>query len=205
VPEIFRPSGNRPLRYCVIDGERIRAELQEVTAAFGSVNAFVKSAVSTQIDCVKDIRVACNINITSGGGSYRWHYDRNRITAILYLNAVDGGATECYPRYRLWLGRRLQHWRLQQVLDRLLQLSWIRKTLGRQVLVQPAAGRLLLMRADRCLHSVRPVCGETERINIVMSFDIMGCESPTAPALNGYLYEQGIKLSGDPNYARNVF
>jgi hypothetical protein len=40
-------------------------------------------------------------NITPPGGEYRWHYDRNAATAILYLNEVPGGETEMFPNYRL--------------------------------------------------------------------------------------------------------
>lgn len=35
------------------------------------------------------------------GGEYRWHYDRNAVTAILYLNEVPGGETEIFPNFRL--------------------------------------------------------------------------------------------------------
>jgi hypothetical protein len=36
---------------------------------------------------------------------YRWHYDRNAVTGILYLNEVSGGETEMYSGCRIYLGR----------------------------------------------------------------------------------------------------
>ncbi|HET8840930.1 MAG TPA: hypothetical protein VFN35_05650 [Ktedonobacteraceae bacterium] len=40
-----------------------------------------------------------NGNIMLAGGEYRWHYDQNTITALLYPNKGDGGEIEFYPNY----------------------------------------------------------------------------------------------------------
>ncbi len=49
-------------------------------------------------------------------------YDRNAVTAILYLNTVSGGETEMYPEYRIHLGKR-KGARFQKWLDVLLQVE----------------------------------------------------------------------------------
>ena len=49
---------------------------------------------------IEDAVAARNINVTPPGGEYRWHYDRNAVTAIIYLNEVPGGETEIFANYR---------------------------------------------------------------------------------------------------------
>jgi hypothetical protein len=58
------------------------------------------------------------------------------------------------------------------------------------------------MRGDRCLHSVRPVTSDTERINVILSFDRPGTDFAVQDGLDAYLYEPEAEadVSGDPNY-----
>ncbi len=198
VPVIERAAGQRPLHYAVIDGERIRAHLPEVLVLYESVNRWVNAVNGQPLVPLDDTKVACNINITAPGGAYRWHYDRNAVTAILYLNAVEGGETECYPGYRILLRGGQARW--QRLLDRLLQMRLLRRVFGRHVVIAPTPGRLLLMRGNRCLHSVRPVSGDYDRINLVMSYDVHGARYAVADDLNAYLYQQDATSRGDPNY-----
>lgn len=201
VPNIYRPAGDRPLNYSVIDGERITESFPELLKLYESVIGFVRTIDGAEeVAPLGDTRVACNVNITASGGTYRYHYDRNAFTAILYLNDTDGGETECYPNYRIDL-RPTNHAGIQQKLDQLLQTRVLRIVSGKQILVKPEPGKLLVMRGDRCLHSVRPVLGDRERINVVMAYDHPNCgESFVSEDLDGYLYQQQHVVNGDPNY-----
>lgn len=199
VPEIYRNAGDRPLRYRVIDGECIKRHLPEVTEIFRNVSEFINQISSENFVPLNSEKVACNINIMNSGGTYRWHYDRNAVTAILYLNEATGGETECYPNYRIFL-KNVRFSRLQQWLDSLLQINFVRKIFGKQLVCEPRAGRMLIMRGDRCLHSVRPLTGQGERINIIMSFDVPDAEFAVANQLDSYLYSQTSAPSTDPNY-----
>ncbi len=106
-----------------------------------------------------------------------------------------------YPNYRILLEdpRRV---RLQSLLDRALQLRVIRGAFGKKVVVEPRPGRLVVMRANRCWHSVRGVRGSSERINVILSYDVPGAEYPMERGLDTYLYTQEKTASSDPNYAR---
>jgi hypothetical protein len=199
VPEIYREAGERPLRYRVIDGECIKRYLPEVLEIYRNVNDLINQIAGERLVPLNSEKVACNINIMNGGGTYRWHYDRNAVTAILYLNEATGGETECYPNYRIFL-KNVRFSRLQQLLDRFLQIGFVRRIFGKQLICAPRAGRMLIMRGDRCLHSVRPLIGRGERINIIMSFDTPGAEFAVADQLDSYLYTQTSAHSADPNY-----
>lgn len=199
VPKIYRPAGQRPLNYSVIDGERISQHLPELLELYQKVIRCLQAVGEPQVKPLDDLRVACNVNITANGGTYRYHYDRNGITAILYLNETIGGETECYPNYRLdWRTRK--HAYIQCRLDQLLQTRALRLLFGKQTLVRPEPGKLLVMRGNRCLHSVRPVLGERERVNVVMAYDYANSESTVSEELNRYLYEDQRVQSADPNY-----
>lgn len=199
LPEIHRPLRGRSLRYSVIDGEQIAQSFPQLEDLYRQILLLAQQKSGLELEPMRQKKVAININITRPGGEYRWHYDRNALTAILYLNAVDGGITEMYPGYRCLLKGRA-HSRWQERLDRLWMAAPLRRCFGRKLRVAPGAGRLLLMRGDRCLHSVSGVEGKEDRINIIFSYDEVGALHPQEEALNDYLYTPKELKASDPNY-----
>ncbi len=199
LPEIHRPVRGRSLRYSVIHGEQIAESFPKLEVLYRGIQTIAEEKSGLRLEPMRQRKVAININITPRGGEYRWHYDRNALTAILFLNAVEGGITEMYPGYRWALnGRTHSVW--QERLDRLLMMSPLRRCFGRKVAVTPAPGRLLLMRGDRCLHSVTAVRGTADRINVIFSYDEVGTTHPQEEGLNDYLYTAKELGGSDPNY-----
>ncbi len=199
LPEIYRASGDRPLHYSVIDGERIGEDLPDLVSIYRRVNDLVNEVMAEPHEPLADRRVGLNVNVTPSGGTYRWHYDRNAVTAILYLNAVPGGETEIYPNYRLFMeGTRYSG--LQRFTDRVMELRQVRTIFGKLQRIAPAPGLLVAMLGNRCLHSVRPVLGDTDRINVIMSYDRPGAQFDVASKLDRYLYETNADSQNDPNY-----
>src|SRR6266404_4392987 len=199
LPLIDRQERGRSLRYMVIDGERIHRDLPEFEELYADVNGVVDRLAGLALRPLGNRGAGVNVNITPPGGEYRWHYDRNAVTAILYLNESDGGETEMYPNYRVHLGR-WKHTRAQRWLDAPLRRDLVTRLFGRKLVVAPHAGRLLAMRGDRCLHSVRPVEGAGERINVVMTFDLPGAVFHVEKNLDPYLYSRDTAPVFDPNY-----
>jgi predicted 2-oxoglutarate/Fe(II)-dependent dioxygenase YbiX len=67
--------------------------------------------------------------------------------------------------------------------------------------IAPAAGRMVVMNGDRCLHSVRRVERGT-RIALVFAYDFAGrTVAATGAELDRYLYTSETTRR-DPNYAR---
>lgn len=201
LPEIYRPARGRELRYQVIDGKQIQAELPAIWDLYiGKVNRQIDRATLGRLVPLENVRAGVNVNIMQPGqSSYRWHYDRTSVTSILYLNDVEGGETELYPNYRVLLKNR-KNLRLQQMLDRLIQVSALRDAVRQMVRISPKAGRLVMMRGDRCWHSVRSVGGDRERINLILAYDRPGAAFPAEEGLDAYLYTQDEQRSADPNY-----
>lgn len=104
LPLIVRKDGDRALRYRVIDGNAIHASLPVLTKLYDDVRRLVQQR-DPCLEPVANRMARMNVNLTPFGGEYRWHYDRNAVTAILFLNAVDGGETEMYPNFRIRLAR----------------------------------------------------------------------------------------------------
>ena len=196
LPVITRPTVPRPLCYSVIDGYQILDSLPQIQRLHEKTTRLIKRMFGDRIEPLADQQVACNVNITHPGGSYRYHYDRNAVTAILYLNETSGGETECYPDHRL----QVRSTDLQRAMDRVFTNEVFRWIFARQVLVRPRTGRLLVMRGNRCLHSVREVSGSTHRINLVMSYDVKGAQYANSDQLNSYLYNVEAGPPEDPNY-----
>src|SRR5262245_3405214 len=182
----------------VIDGSRIGEALPQLAGLLPRVEAKLEEICGRKLVPIGDSQAALNVNITPPGGEYRWHYDRNAITALLYLNEVPGGETELYPNYRLVVNGGA-HPALQAPLDRLLQAGPILHIFGRLTVFAPKRGTLLVMRGNRTLHSVGRVEGDRDRVNLVMAYDEPGASS-ARQALNQYLYSAGEKSGQDPNY-----
>lgn len=195
---IHRTVRGRPLHYKVINGQQIERDIPEIDQFYRQLTDFVRNISSDGMVPLKDKLVGVNVNVTPAGGTYRWHYDRNAVTVLVYLNEVNGGEIEVYPLFRIYLKGNgpafLQRW-----LDWLVQLSVVRQLFGRKIVVKPAQGRMVVIRGNRCLHSVRPVQDERERVNIVMAFDNYEEQDLSKQALDQYLYSQK-PVSSDPNY-----
>ena len=198
VPEVYRKVRGRSLHYFVIDGHQVEQHLPAIWRLYEQVNDVVDKTSGQALEPLENRRVGANVNITPPGGEYRWHYDRNAVTAIIYLNEVQGGETELYPHFRLRLKRRYSA--LQRWLDRLLQTAPVRRLFGRHVMVAPRRGSIVLMKGNTCLHSVRPVGGEADRINIILAYDEPGAHFAIEKNLDTYLYTKAEQASADPNY-----
>ena len=199
LPVIYRREAERSLNYKVIDGDQVREHFPQLMCMYLSVNRLGSETTSLDLVPLSNQTTTVNINITSRGGEYRWHYDRNAVTAIIFLNVVAGGEIEMYPNYRLHLGSR-KHTRFQRWLDSLLRLKVVLRYFGKKVSLAPREGMMIIMRGDKCLHSVRAVEGSVDRLNIVMTFDLPGARFPQALDLDPYLYSRKATPSFDPNY-----
>lgn len=199
LPLIERQVRERSLRYKVVDGRIITDALPEIDDVTKRVEDALDRTCGVGLKPIDDAVAARNINVTPPGGEYRWHYDRNAATAIIYLNQVPGGETEIFANYRLLIrGGRYQ--RIQRWLDDLLRLRIVRQLFGHQRLVEPRRGTLVIMRGNTTLHSVRAVLGTEDRIAVVLAYDYPG-RGNQRNALNSYLYTSATPSPGDPNYS----
>jgi 2OG-Fe(II) oxygenase superfamily len=199
LPLIERQVRERSLRYKVVDGHIIAEALPDIDDVTTRVEEALERICGPGLLPIEDSVAARNINVTPPGGEYRWHYDRNAATAIIYLNEVPGGETEIFPNFRL-LFRGGRHQRIQQRLDDIVRLRFVRRLFGHQRLVVPRQGTLLIMRGNTTLHSVRAVLGTEDRIAIVLAYDFPG-RGNQRNALNSYLYTSASPAEGDPNYS----
>jgi hypothetical protein len=195
---IERRVRERSLRYKVVDGLRITEALPEIDEVTKRVEEALERTCGPGLVPIEDSVAARNINVTPPGGEYRWHYDRNAATALIYLNEVPGGETEIFPNFRILLGDG-HYERIQRLLDDLLRLRVVRRLFGHQRLVEPRRGTLLIMRGNTTLHSVRAVLGKEDRIAIVLAYDFPG-HGHQRNELNSYLYTSALPAKGDPNY-----
>jgi hypothetical protein len=197
-PYVIRRAHGRDLRYQVIDGARVTDAFPGVRQLLARMDRTVAAVCARRMVRLGG-QVGVNINITPFGGSYRWHYDRCPVTAMVYLNAVSGGEIDLYPGYRMPCGP-FAGTTLQRYVDGIgasPAARWLAR--GRHVVLSPRPGRLLVIRGDRCLHSVREVGDGPDRINLVVSYSVPGTEQ-ALPDLDTYLYSDSPVCRSDPNY-----
>ena len=201
LPLIKRRMSGRSLDYQVMDGKFIQQHLHDVGALAPLIIQRAQSLCKNRIHSLRNSTAAINVNILHKGGEYRWHYDRNAITAILYLNEVEGGETELLPNSRIHLGplKRsfLQRWLDQRLINKMTQDGE-----PNLIKIAPKAGRLIIMKGDSCLHSVNAVVSDTARYNLVFSFDSKETSRQAKKNLDPYLYTVEKSPSFDPNYNR---
>jgi 2OG-Fe(II) oxygenase superfamily len=198
IPEIKRLCKDRSLDYGVIDGIKIKDHLPAITRIAEEIQQEIIQILNVEVRPITD-RAAVNVNVTRQRGEYRWHYDRNDISAILYLNSISGGELEFYSNYRFLL-EGSNNGRLQQALDRLVQSKMIRNLFGKKTTLHPEPGMLLIFDGIRTLHSVAPVLSDEERICIVFAFDRADSTSKKNYSLDSYLYSENEWKDSDPNY-----
>ncbi|MGC2485118.1 MAG: 2OG-Fe(II) oxygenase [Acidimicrobiales bacterium] len=199
LPLVERRVRERSLRYKVVDGKIIADALPDIDDLTTRVEDALLRVCGPGLEPIDDSLAARNINVTPPGGEYRWHYDRNAVTAIIYLNEVPGGETEIYPNFRL-LVRGGRYQRLQRRLDDAVRLRLVRRLFGHLRQVEPHQGTMLIMRGNKTLHSVREVLGNQDRLAVVLAFDFPG-QRHRRQELNSYLYTSAPSSEeGDPNY-----
>lgn len=123
---------------------------------------------------INDAAIGVNINITERSGQISFHYDRNEVTGVLYLQGCTGGELECYPHYRVLLPNRYI-WYVKPF-QRFFDLIWrtplaLWVVRGRREVIEAKPGRLVMMRGWLALHRVRPVEPGANRIAGVFCYD----------------------------------
>ena len=123
---------------------------------------------------INDSAIGLNCNITERSGVLSFHYDRNEVTGVLYLQECNGGALECYPHFRFLLPHRYS-WPVKQ-LQRVFHVLWrtpvaLWLARKRREFILPKAGRLVVMRGPLALHRVQPVEEGPNRIAGVFCYD----------------------------------
>jgi len=203
LPEIHRATKGRPLRYKVMDGEAIEGNFPFIWDLYNNdMLELVREQAGEDINLLSNLKVGVNVNIMAPqGNTYRWHYDRNAATAILYLNKVEGGETVLFPNYRIHLKNLKLGW-LQNLLDKFIHIPFIRDRFTKRLVVPPSQGKLVIMAGNKCWHSVRPVFGDKDRINIIFAFDKADIDLATNPNLDRYLYTDKEQEGKDPNYKK---
>jgi hypothetical protein len=177
-------AGEDRLLYSVLTGDVIREEMAELYAFYASdeSRAWVAAvAGEPEIHVSSQLRSAINVNILRPADRYRWHFDANPYTALLYLSDHEpgGGELELYPNLRE--GRRDDpQW------DR--HVTSAEHLASREkISIRPAAGTLVLIDGSVTYHRVAPVVGRSARLSAPLVY--LPQQDETRPEhLDDYLY-----------------
>lgn len=136
--------------------------------------ALATELAGIELTPINDAAIGVNINITERSGQISFHYDRNEVTGVLYLQGCTGGELECFPHYRVLLPNRYK-WYMKP-LQRLFDLIWrtplaLWLVRNRREVIEARPGRLVMMRGWLALHRVRPVQPGANRIAGVFCYD----------------------------------
>ena len=162
-------------RFATINGTELEESIPRVAELYAEIRDFVRKVVSESLTPLENKSIGVSINVTAPGQQFAMHYDRNAVTAVIYLNTVErGGQMEFYPRHRILLAARTNPLvkRLQHLLDICTKSAVWKRLSGQRRMVSPQAGRMLVFRGNRCLHGVQPVEGMTARYSLQLAYDM---------------------------------
>lgn len=162
-------------RFATINGDELERAIPRVSELYAEVGGFVRRIACPDLVPLENRSIGLSINVTGPGQQFAMHYDRNAVTAVIYLATVtEGGQMECYPRSRVLLGSRDTPFggRLQTLLDLCTKSTAWKLLSGQRRMVSPVAGRMLVFRGNRCLHGVRPVQGAATRYSLQLAYDM---------------------------------
>jgi hypothetical protein len=183
--DISRTSGRHVLAYRVLTGDVVRAGMPGLFDFYDAepTRAWVAAVTGAEeIHPSPNLMSAINVNILQGGHRYRWHFDANPYTALLYLSTTPrsaGGELELYPNLRE--GRRDDpDWDAHVTSEEHLRSR-------RRVSVRSRAGTLVLIDGSVTYHRVAPVTEPCDRLSVPMVFPPFREEERPAH-LDAYLY-----------------
>ena len=85
-------------------GEDIEENVPAAASLYAKVNEVINRISGKEYAPLENKQIGLSINVTRAGGAFSWRHDRHEITAILYLNEVEGGGElEFCPNNRLLL------------------------------------------------------------------------------------------------------
>ena len=162
-------------KFLTLNGEDIEENVPAAVPLYAKVNEVINRISGKEYAALENKKIGLSINVTPAGGTFSWHHDRHEITAILYLNEVQGGGElEFFPNNRLLLKNNQQGLRkwLQLGCDAVgLAVSMVVRT---KIRVVPERGVMCVMVGTRCTHRVRPVVGDRDRVCVIFAFDVAG-------------------------------
>ena len=135
----------------------------------------INSICTTPIATIQDRRIGLSVNLTSNEGKFQPHFDRNLMTAVLYINEeFEGGQMHLFPRIRFLIKNRQSNPMkfFQKILDKLVCHHLYLNFVARKNEVIPSTGNLLIFEGSRSLHEVKQVRGSNLRISVQFAYDI---------------------------------
>lgn len=184
--DIHRNSDGHLLSYRVVSGEVIREHCPELWDFYTAPDTaeWVRGVTgSPTIVTSHHVRSAININcLEAPGHRYRWHFDANPYTLLLYLttnDAADGGELEFYPNLKQGRAEGGDWER------RVTSAEHLRT--AQKVTVPSRAGTFVLMDGTVCYHSAAPIRRSCLRLSVPMVFPPTRLHD-RPPELDDYLY-----------------
>ena len=157
-------------KFKTINGIDLFQNIPEVEQLY---NEFLKIATTISgknLRKLKNTKIGASINITGIGGNFQYHYDRNYITVVLYINEVDGGKMLAVPRYRIFNKTIVESSnRIKQFIETLN--TKFANYSKKKIEIQPKPGKVFIFEGRQTLHSVTKVNSGEPRISIQFAYD----------------------------------
>lgn len=161
-------------KFETINGSIIDENIPELTIFYDHTIYKIVNSLKDNLSTLTDRRIGLSINKTSQGHNFQAHFDRNQITAVMYISEnFQGGSMLMHPRVRILLKgyeKNLFKKTTQRIIDKIIKTSIYLKLFSKSIEVIPKEGTLLIFEGNKTLHEVKPVL-TGERITIQLAYD----------------------------------
>jgi hypothetical protein len=134
----------------------------------------LNSGFDKSLKNILNTKIGISINRTPEEGMFVKHFDRNKITAVIYLSSCIGGEMVSFPRIRLLLPWRYKRGfkMVQLILDKIIHTSLYQRCLSKPIITIPKPGKVIFFEGARTLHGVQMVeQGSTPRYSLQLAYD----------------------------------
>lgn len=157
-----------------INGSTIDNNIPEITSIYDNTIHKIVGLINNNMFTLVDRKIGVSINKTSKGNNFQAHFDRNLITAVIYVgDQFKGGTMLIHPRVRILLKNNTKYSILRKAqlfFDKVVKTPIYLKFFSRSIEITPKVGTLLIFEGSKTLHEVKPVL-EGDRISIQLAYD----------------------------------
>tara|TARA_B100000579_G_scaffold375600_1_gene340517 strand:- start:374 stop:1069 length:696 start_codon:yes stop_codon:yes gene_type:complete len=157
-----------------INGEKLLKLIPETEILYDKFMLLASDISGEKLVKINNSKIGISLNLTTEGDSFQFHYDRNLITVVAYINEVKGGQMLLSPRARLFSNNNPQ----RKIYSKFISLLEIIKTklaessLIKKVGINPNPGKAIIFEGRETLHKVEKVEKGYDRISIQFAYDL---------------------------------
>ena len=151
------------VKFATLNGQDLSQSVRFTTEIYEKIESVVSYLSQRPYRRLNNTKIGLSMNLMSPGDVFSRHFDRHRVSFLVYLNQVEGGDLLLWPF--VGMGLQNQSWRRFCNNFSYRLADWFKP-----VRIGPKQGAVLMF-TNRCLHGVDKIAGNQPRCSLVLGYD----------------------------------